>query len=44
MGNKVILNELLYSNEKGRNQLYNSENFDLGNLGNKIKKYNFTEN
>ena len=41
MGNKVILNELLYSNEKGRNQLYNSENFDLGN---KIKKYNFTEN
>ena len=41
MGNKVILNELLYSNEKGKNQLYNSENFDLGN---KIKKYNFTEN
>ena len=41
MGNKVILNELLYSNEKGRNQLYNSENFDLGN---KIKKFNFTEN
>ena len=41
MGNKVILNELIYSNEKGRNPLYNSENIDPGN---KIKKYNFTEN
>ena len=41
MGNKVILNELIYSSEKGRNPLYNSENIDPGN---KIKKYNFTEN